>query len=313
MYNFGRAGLISIAYSSILIISLELLFLILVPRIYTVVNTLPLLFLSQILRIELFLFTLIISFVFFLFLFISNFYNEVISLKLVLNFLTISLIVFFFSILLNEKNKKKIRNDRVIVYLTLFSLLILGLLSFFFFSENEQNQLRQYLNRFTDEFLKLKDIQSNIETSSLIETVVKIMPSINVFSFLLIFLFNFYVTKFFVNKFNFQIRYNFDIFEFEIPKIIFLSFNIFFILSAILPSGINYLFLNLTIALSFLIFYEGFVSFFNSLKGFEIHNFLKIIIIFLLFIFLGYLLFLILFLLGFFINLKKMLKGLFNI
>ena len=87
MYKFGRAGLISIAYSSILIISLELLFLILVPRIYTVVNTLPLLFLSQILRIELFLFTLIISFVFFLFLFISNFYNEVISLKLVLNFL----------------------------------------------------------------------------------------------------------------------------------------------------------------------------------------------------------------------------------
>jgi hypothetical protein len=214
---------------------------------------------------------------------------------------------------LNEKNKKKIRNDRVIVYLTLFSLLILGLLSFFFFSENEQNQLRQYLNRFTDEFLKLKDIQSNIETSSLIETVVKIMPSINVFSFLLIFLFNFYVTKFFVNKFNFQIRYNFDIFEFEIPKIIFLSFNIFFILSTILPSSINYLFLNLTIALSFLIFYEGFVSFFNSLKGFEIHNFLKIIIIFLLFIFLGYLLFLILFLLGFFINLKKILKGLFNI
>ena len=189
----------------------------------------------------------------------------------------------------------------------------MGLLSLFFFSENEQNQLRQYLNRFTDEFLKLKDIQSNIETSSLIETVVKIMPSINVFSFLLIFLFNFYVTKFFVNKFNFQIRYNFDIFEFEIPKIIFLSFNIFFILSTILPSGINYLFLNLTIALSFLIFYEGFVSFFNSLKGFEIHNFLKIIIIFLLFIFLGYLLFLILFLLGFFINLKKIFKGLFNI
>ena len=111
------------------------------------------------------------------------------------------------------------------------------------------------------------------------------MPSINVFSFLLIFLFNFYVTKFFVNKFNFQIRYNFDIFEFEIPKIVFLSFNIFFILSTILPSSINYLFLNLTIALSFLIFYEKFLSFFNSLKGFEIHNFLKIIIIFLLLFF----------------------------
>ena len=138
------------------------------------------------------------------------------------------------------------------------------------------------------------------------------MPSINVFSFLLIFFINFNITKLVVNKLNFRNLYNFNIFEFEIPKIIFFAFNILFILSALSPVSFNYLFLNLTIALSFLIFYEGFVSFFNSFKKLEIHNFLKIIIIFLLFIFLGYVLFLILFLLGFFLNLKKIAKGLFS-
>ena len=312
MQSLDRANLISIFYGSILVISLELLFLILVPRMYPIVNTFPLLFLSQVLRVDLFLYTLIISSAFFLLLFVSNFYNDLISFKLLLNFFTISIIVFFFSILLNKSVKNKFKNEKIIVYTTFFTMLVMGLLSFFFFTENEQNQLREYLNRFTDEFFKLKDISSDIDTSLLIETVVNVMPSINVFSFLLIFFINFNITKLVVNKLNFHNLYNFNIFEFEIPKIIFLAFNILFILSALSPVSFNYLFLNLTIALSFLIFYEGFVSFFNSFKKLEIHNFLKIIIIFLLFIFLGYVLFLILFLLGFFLNLKKIAKGLFS-
>ena len=85
-------------------------------------------------------------------------------------------------------------------------------------------------------------------------------------------------------------------------------FNFLFILSTQITGNLNYFFLNFTIVLSFLIFYEGFVSFFNYFKNLDVNNFLKIIIIFLLFIFLGYVLFLILFLLGFFINLKKIFK-----
>ena len=83
-------------------------------------------------------------------------------------------------------------------------MLVMGLLSFFFFTENEQNQLREYLNRFTGEFFKLKDISSDIDTSLLIETVVNVMPSINVFSFLLIIFINFYITKLVVFKLNFR-------------------------------------------------------------------------------------------------------------
>ena len=134
MVSYSRENLISIFYGSLLIISLELLFLKLLPGVYPLINTLPLLFLSQIIRIDLLLFSLTTSMVFFLFTFLNNFLNNIISLKLLLNFFTISTIVFFFTFLLNENEKKKIINKKIIVYLTFFSLFVAGLLSFLFFS-----------------------------------------------------------------------------------------------------------------------------------------------------------------------------------
>ena len=133
MLSYGRENLISILYGSLLIISLELLFLKLFPGIYPLINTLPLLFLSQIIRIDLLFFSLTTSMFFFLFTFLNNFLNNIISLKLLLNFFTISTIVFFFTFLINENKKKKVINKKIIVYLTFFSLFVAGLLSFLFF------------------------------------------------------------------------------------------------------------------------------------------------------------------------------------
>ena len=70
----------------------------------------------------------------------------------------------------------------------------------------------------------------------------------------------------------------------------------------------KYFFLNCLIVLSFLIFYEGFVAFYRIFEKYEISSFLKFLIIFLLFIFLGYVLFLVLFVIGFYINLKKVIS-----
>ena len=105
MLSYSRENLISIFYGSLLIISLELLFLKLLPGIYPLINTLPLLFLSQIIRIDLLLFSLTTSMVFFLFTFLNNFLNNIISLKLLLNFFTISTIVFFFTKKLQKKKR----------------------------------------------------------------------------------------------------------------------------------------------------------------------------------------------------------------
>ena len=133
MHNSDRENLISILYGSLLIVSLELFFLKLVPKIYPIINTIPLLFLSQIVNLRLFLFSLILSFIFFLFLFFTDIFNSGISLKILLNFFTISTIVFFFTILLKKKEKKKINNEQIVVYLTFFSLIVAGLLFYFFF------------------------------------------------------------------------------------------------------------------------------------------------------------------------------------
>ena len=192
--------------------------------------------------------------------------------------------------------------------MTFFSLFVAGLLSFLFFSNIEQNQLREYLTKFTNEFLKLKDIPNDVDSLPLIELIINIIPSINVFSFLTTLLINFNITKFLIRRLNFINKYSFDVFEFEIPTLVFFLFNVLIILSTQTSGNLNYFFLNCAIGLSFLIFYEGFISFYKSFKELEINNYLKIIIIFLLFIFLGYVLFLILFLLGFFMNLKKVTK-----
>ena len=308
MHNFNRENLLSMIYGSILIITLELIFIKLTPQIYPIINTIPLLFLSQIISLNLLLFSLIISFVFFLFSFFTNFLGNVISLKILLNFFTISTIVFFFTILLNKNKNEKISNEKIIVYLTIFSLFTSALIYYFFFSEVEQNQLREYLMKFINEFLKIQKLSDEIDSTPLIETIIFVIPSINVFSFLITFLINFNITRFLVKKLNFMNKYNFNILVFEIPIMIFFLFNLLFILSAQTSGNLHYIFLNCTIALSFLIFFEGFISFFKFFKNFELNNYLKIIIFFLLFIFLGYVLFLILFLIGFFVNLKRITK-----
>ncbi len=112
-----------------------------------------------------------------------------------------------------------------------------------------------------------------------------------------------------IEKMNFKNIYTFRLTSFEIPSWVFVMFNVFVVLSFMILGDTKYFFLNCLIILSFLIFYEGFVVFYKISKKYEINNFLKFLIIFLLFIFLGYVLFLVLFVIGFYTNLKKMLSS----
>ena len=187
--------------------------------------------------------------------------------------------------MLSENKKKKIGNEKIIVYLTFFSLIVSGILYYFSFSKIEQNQLREHLLNITNEFFKLQNSSEEINALPVIETIIHIVPSINVFSFLITFLINFNITRFFINKLNFSNKYSFEVLNFEIPIIVFFLFNFLFILSTQTSGNFHYLFFNCTITLSFLIFFEGFVGFSKFFKKIELNYNLKIIIIFLLFIF----------------------------
>jgi len=306
MFELGREKALSIVYGTFLIVSLEILFLRILPQLYPLINTIPLLFLAQLLKLQYFLFSIIFSTLFFFL--INNFdflFGDIFSTKLFLNFITISSIIFYLSFLLN---KKEIKDEKILVNLVLFSIIVVNIIMFFFFSENEQAQLREYFLKFAQEFLKSSNELQNVNSSSLVDIIVKIIPGINIFSFLTTLLLNFQLTRIAIEKMNFKKIYTFRLTSFEIPNWVFLLFNIFLALSIMKLGDAQYFFLNCLIVLSFLIFYEGFVTFYKIFKKYEINNFLKFLIIFLLFIFLGYVLFLVLFVIGFYINLKKVLS-----
>ena len=62
-----------------------------------------------------------------------------------------------------------------------------------------------------EEFLKIQGTSNLVDPLPLIETIIYIIPSINVFSFLITFLINFNITRFMIRKFKFSNIYNFDI------------------------------------------------------------------------------------------------------
>ncbi|MAR64130.1 MAG: hypothetical protein CMP43_03890, partial [Rickettsiales bacterium] len=193
MFELGREKTLSILYGTFLIVSLEILFLRIFPQLYPLINTIPLLFLAQLLRLRPFLLSIIFSILFFFL--INNFdllFGDIFSTKLFLNFITISSIIFYLSFLLN---KKEIKDEKVLVNLVLFSIIIVNIIMFFFFSENEQAQLREYFLKFAQEFLKSSNDLQNVNSSSLVDIIVKIIPGINIFSFLTTLLFNFHLTR----------------------------------------------------------------------------------------------------------------------
>ena len=73
-------------------------------------------------------------------------------------------------------------------------------------------------------------------------------------------------------------------------------------------SQIFVLSINTLICMSFSFLMEGYIAFNNYFKKIKLNNFIKFLIIFLLFVFLGYVLFLILLFLGFFENISKTVK-----
>ena len=78
------------------------------------------------------------------------------------------------------KMKKKSKNKKIIVYLTFFYYL--GLLSFLFFSNNEQINFVNIWQSLKW-ILKIKNIPNDVDTLPLIELIINIIPSINIFSF----------------------------------------------------------------------------------------------------------------------------------
>ena len=137
-----------------------------------------------------------------------------------------------------------------------------------------------------------------------------ILPSVNSLIFFTTFGLNFILSKFILKKFEIKQLNNFNLKYFTTP----LWFSLIYLLMLILvltqnPNSKIFVFsINTLICMSFCFLLEGYTSFKNYFKKIKINTFIKFIIIFLLFVILGYLLLLVLLFIGLFENISKQTK-----
>ena len=276
-----------IIYSSLFIICLELFFLKLGQLFFPITNTLPLLFTGIILNINSFLVVVIITNFFFYVtsVFEFNFLGIVLSQKLFLNFVFISFVTFFFIYLLNLKKKLKIEDEKILISFNVFLILLLILFNFFYFYKLEHLELKKSLLELSQNF-KINSVDPKLSISEqIIEDVIKIIPAVYFFNFLIFFVINIYLSDFLTKKLKITSNYVLNNRMFNVSNSFFIFFNFFFLSAIFFTHQIKFYILSIAILMSFLIFSQGFKIFLKKINDLDINFFVKILIIFLLFYF----------------------------
>ena len=186
-------------------------------------------------------------------------------------------------------------------------LFILAFFYILFFSHFEYEKLSAFLQKSIDQIISNYGLQKNNELDKIIQIVMIILPSINSLIFFITFSLNFIFSKFILKKFMIKPVENINFIDFTTP----LWFSLIYLMMLVIvltqnPNSQMFVFsINILICMSFSFLLEGYIAFNNYFKKIKLNNFIKFLIIFLLFVFLGYVLFLILLFLGMFENISK--------
>ena len=297
-------------YSITFLITSEILLFRLTPQIFPIFTSIPIIFVGQILKQSLFLITLICTSLFF---FVLNFYEfsffEIeFSKRFIFNLLTSSIVVYSLFYFLALEKTKKISEEKAIIYLTIFIVFLLIIFNYFYFYNLNHQDLKDYLINFFSKLISDSDISERIAKENIVENIIRLIPSINAFTLLNFIIVNFLITNLILKKLNFIKNFSLNLKKFFIPTWFFLIFNALLLLSFFTIGELKYHISSTVIILSFLFFYQGFIYMHKFMEKFEINVFLKFLIIFLLFIFLGYVLLLTIFMIGYFKTLINVLK-----
>ena len=310
MFLTKNKNFIVLFYSIILILSSETLLLRLSPNLFPILCSIPLIFAGQIVSSKKFFSLIIITNIVFFFLYINDFYffDLKFSLRFFLNYFTTSTLVFFLFRLLDSYKKNIISSEKVIIFFNFFVLLLLLIFNFFYYYQIDHQELRDFISQFFSNIVRNSNLQENMISEEGIDFVIKIIPSLNAFVLMTFLIVNFFLTNIILKKINFTRNYSIEFSKFFLPPKIFLIFNILIFFSILLTNDLKFYFFSTVILISFLIFYQGLVYSYQFLNSMDLNTYLKILIIFLLFIFLGYVLFLLIFLSGYYISLKRIIK-----
>lgn len=301
-------SLIIILYSSLFILTIEALLIKISPQLFSIFNLLPFIFIGLCLNYRDLLITIVLSFSI---VFISSLLFDNLFQKPILVFFTIisSVTIVFFGIK-KVLTKLNINNSNTISYINLLLVLLLAIFQFLFFTDSGKVDLKSYLLEIISEIVKVYNLNDKISLDELVEFLVLILPSINSLVFLITFSLNYTLANYLVQKINLPFKNKISFNNIQTP-LWFSSCYLFFIISYMFletNSSLSIFCINSFICMSFSYLFEGYGVFNNYLKKIEISNFLKFLLIFLLFLFLGYVLLLIILFLGYFRNLKKLRK-----
>ena len=294
-----------IFYSTIFLLVFQLLFFKISPQIYSIFNPLPFLIIGLAIKYSDFFKSCILALLILVFI---NFFNEdFLPKQLVIFHFIISFInIFFFgSYYLSKKINLDCSNflsGVIISFIFIFAFFYIV-----FFNDFEYEKLNSFLQKSIDQIISSYGLQKNNELDRIIEIIMTVLPSINSLIFFTTFSLNFIFSKFFLKKFEIKQITNISFIKFTTP----LWFSSIYLMLFILVltqnpnSKIFILSINILICMSFCFLLEGYLAFNYYLNKFKINNFIKFIIVFLFFVFLGYVLLLLLLFMGLFENIIK--------
>ena len=294
-----------IFYSSLFLIISELILLKISEQLFFLFSYLPLAFLCLILRPKEIIQTVSLVLIYLVFLRTFD-----ISTELYLKNIVFLIFVFFISLTFTTLNH--FRNDKEENFGKVFSNFILILcfcltsFIFFYYKNLDHTNMINNLAELTKSLGRETSGREIFDLENTASLIVDILPSINFLFILIIFMINFRLASIMCKYMKLKTTFDYNFISFIASK----NYNYLFLATLAIHffniTSLKVLTLNILIFLCSAYIVEGYKKLQNFFNSFKISNLLKFLIIFLLFLFLGYVLLLIIFLVGFYANIKRL-------
>ena len=295
-----------VLYSSLLFILTEIILLRSSTQLFFFFSHLPILFLCIILTQRQIIFSFALSAI--ILTLIKNLsIFEFINYKDLIFLSFVSLISLSFTFLNHLKKNENNMNGIIFSRLILILSFVLSVFIVFYYRNLDHSAIKESLSEILKKFNPESLYNSGDTFSEISLIIVNILPSVNFLVIISVFIINYRLATMICKSLKFVQNYSFSFKKISLEKPYTYIFLFFIILKFLNFEGIEILSTNILIFLSSGYIVEGYQNLQTYLEKFEISSSIKFLIIFLLFIFLGYVLLLIIFLIGLYKNIKKIL------
>ena len=295
-----------VLYSSLLFILTEIILLRSSTQLFFFFSHLPILFLCTILTQRQIIFSFALSAI--ILTLIKNLsIFEFINYKDLIFLSFVSLISLSFTFLNHLKKNENNMNGIIFSRLILILSFVLSVFIVFYYRNLDHSAIKESLSEILKKFNPESLYNSGDTFSEISLIIVNILPSVNFLVIISVFIINYRLATMICKSLKFIQNYSFSFKKISLEKPYTYIFLFFIVLKFLNFEGIEILSTNILIFLSSGYIIEGYQNLQAYFDKFKVGSSIKFLIIFLLFIFLGYVLLLIIFLIGLYKNIKKIL------